>query len=179
MNLLVEKAVNLINQLYCKGPSVIPSEEAGDLERRVDRIYSEVGEAERGYLDRYAACLVEGSSPRLADMLASRQAPALMTDAVFMQGHPEARKYMPSLARFPGDPEAFVSGRGDIDRVLRERGWGAEGAVNRKPRESVPKREAALPKVKPFRQRLRENLAEGGYQTTLDNQGRVQIKNAD
>lgn len=39
--------------------------------------------------------------------------------------------YLSGLARFPGDPEAWVSGKGDVENVLDRRGWGAEGAVSR------------------------------------------------
>jgi len=46
--------------------------------------------------------------------------------------------YLSSLAAFPGDPEAWVSGRGDVARVLDARGWGAEGSVTRPVREVAP-----------------------------------------
>jgi hypothetical protein len=41
--------------------------------------------------------------------------------------------YEPGLARFQGDPEAFVprtGGRGYIKNLCRKRGWGCNGAVN-------------------------------------------------
>lgn len=47
------------------------------------------------------------------------------------------KKYLSGLARFPGDPEAWVDGRGDVERVLNQRGWGCEGTINLKPRESL------------------------------------------
>lgn len=52
------------------------------------------------------------------------------------------RKYLSQLARFPGDPEAWVSGRGDVQKVLEERGWGSDGSVKVKARgriEEAPK----------------------------------------
>lgn len=47
------------------------------------------------------------------------------------------RKYLSQLARFPGDPQAWVSGRGDVQKVLEERGWGCEGSVTTKGRGRV------------------------------------------
>lgn len=98
---------------------------------------------------------------KCAEMFESGQAPACITDATFMRGHcngsqfeknpkigealaKQARKrgvdtkgkrYLGSLARYPGDPKAWVDGRGDVKRVLEERGWGAEGVVNASVRE--------------------------------------------
>ncbi len=43
--------------------------------------------------------------------------------------NPEAGYYYPQLARFPGDPEAFVSSRSEIRRVLESRGWSSRGIV--------------------------------------------------
>ena len=98
-----------------------------------------------------------------------------MTDAVFMEGHCSGNQfdypgghqvgnvlkkqaetagvnttgkvYLGGLAAFPGDPKAWVSDRNDVKRVLTERGWGSQGAVNQEPREKPPKRERQLPKV--------------------------------
>lgn len=45
--------------------------------------------------------------------------------------------YFPNLARFKGDPEAYVTraqGRSYIKKLLEKRGWSAEGAVNVKGR---------------------------------------------
>jgi hypothetical protein len=52
------------------------------------------------------------------------------------------KKYLSGLARFPGDPEAWVDSRGDVERVLTKRGWGSEGTVNVKPRETQEAPEA-------------------------------------
>lgn len=94
---------------------------------------------------------------RLQAMFDSGETPGVMTDAVFLQGHcngnqferrPEigdfyasvakahgvdhtGKVYMSSLARYPGDPLAWVSSRGDAERVIDANGWGAEGAVSR------------------------------------------------
>jgi hypothetical protein len=99
-----------------------------------------------------------GEPHNAAEMFALRAAPALMTDAVFLEGHhsgnqfsrtpavgeyykrtaeaqgqtTEGKVYLSQLAAYPGDPKAWVSGRGDAERVLKERGWGSEGAVTAK-----------------------------------------------
>lgn len=53
----------------------------------------------------------------------------------------KGKKYLSQLARFPGDPEAWVSSRGDVQKVLEDRGWGSDGLVNvkAKPREEATK----------------------------------------
>ena len=107
----------------------------------------------------------EGKDHRLADMLASQRPPGGFTDDTFFSGIPRlaeqigddkqveryvnaARKhgynpspndmYQPGLARFPGDPEAFLNrsrGRSYIRDLCRQRGWGCNGAVNVESRE--------------------------------------------
>jgi hypothetical protein len=44
--------------------------------------------------------------------------------------------YVSGLANYLGDPRAWVSGRDDVRRVLEERGWSSQGAVNVKGREA-------------------------------------------
>lgn len=82
--------------------------------------------------------------------------PAVMTDSVFLEGHANGNQfentpslgdfyareakaqgvdtkgkvYLSGLASHPGDPRAWVSGRGDVRKVCEERGWHCEGAVN-------------------------------------------------
>jgi hypothetical protein len=102
-----------------------------------------------------------GTSHSLAEMFALGAAPTVQTDATFMRGTANGRqfqgnaekfgdayakiarkrgqnvtgkKYLSGLARFPGDPEAWVDGRGDVQRVLEKRGWESEGSVNVKSR---------------------------------------------
>lgn len=95
-------------------------------------------------------------------MLVSGRGPYLATDVEFLKGTENGRqfqkkpdqgefyrreaekrgqnvkgkKYISQLARFPGDPEAFVSGRGDVQKVLEQRGWGSDGSVKVKARTS-------------------------------------------
>lgn len=117
----------------------------------------------------------KGNAPRMAEMLALQSPPRCMTDDVMMQGigtldqqfggndrhlndvtkcaihHGYKPKtsdyYMASLARFPGDPEAFVNhgqGRGHIKQLLEKRGWAGDGLV---------KVDARGPEDDPFEQR--------------------------
>lgn len=111
----------------------------------------------------YEAMRARGEGHRLAEMLATRVTPALLTDAVFMEGRcngnqfehvpavgdrfrrraaaagvdPTGKFYAAGLAAFPGDPRAWVSGRGDVRRVCEERGYECEGAVRYRP--AVPR----------------------------------------
>lgn len=107
----------------------------------------------------YELCRAQGTSHTLAEMFALARGPALMTDSVFLagrggcydqfEGSPimgdfyarEAKKlgvdttgkvYLKQLADFPGDPRAWVSGRGDVKKLCEERGWGCEGGVKLK-----------------------------------------------
>lgn len=54
----------------------------------------------------------------------------------------KGKKYISQLARYPGDPEAWVSGRGDVQARCDERGWGCDGSVKVKAKEAE---EAAKP----------------------------------
>lgn len=107
------------------------------------------------YIQAFYEVLIEdGVSPSLADTLAHRKFPGIKTDATHFAGkwHKDqfegsqygrvVRKiaerkgvstvgkiYHHSLARYPGDPEAWVDSRGDIARICKERGWGCEGEV--------------------------------------------------
>ncbi len=44
--------------------------------------------------------------------------------------NPTGKVYLSGLAAFPGDPRAWVTGRGDVAAVCEERGWQTEGSVN-------------------------------------------------
>lgn len=111
------------------------------------------------YLEMRAA----GQSMNMAELLATRTFPGVRTDSTFLRGshtqfadHPKlgriyrkmaedegvnitGQKYLRSLARYPGDPEAWVSSRGEVERRCLERGWSCEGAVEvRAPRYRDP-----------------------------------------
>ena len=105
----------------------------------------------------YEQCLAEGTSPALAEMFALAAPPGCNTDNVFCADRKEEEQfkdprvrmfrrkaekqgvstngkiYLGSLARFPGDPTAWVSGRGDIASTCQKRGWECEGTVTVKP----------------------------------------------
>src|SRR5262249_43676632 len=113
---------------------------------------SQVQHVQAAYEEMRAA----GQTHTIAEILATRRAPASRTDREFLLGHcngsqfqdqpklgdhyknvaeangqdTTGKVYLSQLANFPGDPEAWVSGRGDVERVCRERGWGCEGHVN-------------------------------------------------
>jgi hypothetical protein len=104
----------------------------------------------------YEEMRMAGESHNLSEMLALRAPPMSNTDREFLQGHVNGNQfegsedigdqykreaeaagvsttgkvYLGGLAAFPGDPKAWVAGRGDFQKVVEERGWGCEGAVN-------------------------------------------------
>lgn len=107
---------------------------------------------------RYETLCQEGCDPRLAEMLALRRFPGTVTDREFLKGHcngnqfdetPLTRQigdvyrrqaeaagvnvtgkvYIGQLARFSGDPNAWVENRGDVKRVCEENGMSCEGLV--------------------------------------------------
>jgi hypothetical protein len=105
----------------------------------------------------YEAMLADGVSDRLAEMLALQSPPSSRSDREFWRGkwnqfektphvgdaykkaaeaanvNVTGKRYLSGLARFPGDPEAWVSDRSDVQRVVQSRGWACEGIVNVKP----------------------------------------------
>jgi len=101
---------------------------------------------------QYEAMRRDGQSHNMAEMLATRTLPGAKTDTAFMTkfgsnaGVPQAyldkaRKagintnsnyYCGDVAKFPGDPAAWVSSRGDIKRICEKNNWKAEGAVEHK-----------------------------------------------
>jgi hypothetical protein len=75
----------------------------------------------------YEEMISAGTSPKLAEMLALQSPPHCQTDTRFMTGEHSGSRYSSQLARFPGDPEAYVSSRGDVLRVAKKRGLKIEG----------------------------------------------------
>jgi hypothetical protein len=104
----------------------------------------------------YERCRAEGTSHSLALMFALAQPPMSNTDREFLEGHCNGSQfggspamgdayksiatsagvdvtgkvYLSGLAEYPGDPRAWVSGRGDVAKVCEERGWNCQGSVN-------------------------------------------------
>ena len=114
--------------------------------------------------ERYDQMRAEGLSHNLAEMFALQCPPGMAgTDSAFLEGHcngsqfdgqehigdmyraeaaaagvdVKGKVYLGSLAQYPGDPAAWVSGRGDVKRICEERGWGCRGAVNVKAAEPL------------------------------------------
>lgn len=98
----------------------------------------------------YVECRKAGTSHSLAEMMALAQPPMSSTDREFLEGTENGKQfngsvhtrmigdrykrmaaragvsttgkvYKENLALYPGDPEAWVSGLGDMDRVIRKR----------------------------------------------------------
>lgn len=112
----------------------------------------------------YTAMRMDGASHVLAEMLALQMPPMSNTDREFLEGRggcydqfgddrigdyyaAKAKAagvditgavYMPGLALEPGDVKAWVRGRGDVERVARERGMSVEGAVTVKAQDLGP-----------------------------------------
>lgn len=117
----------------------------------------------------YQECLANGCSPRLAEMLACAQPPQAQTDREFLEGRCNGndfekmpalgdlyrrraasagvdvtgKVYLPGLAEFPGDPEAWVSGRGDVQDVCERKGLGCP-QLHIKPQVSEPAPEISV-----------------------------------
>lgn len=115
----------------------------------------------------YVACRMDDVPHKLAEMFALASPPMSNTDREFLEGQggcydqfqgneylgrfysymakktgvdTTGKVYLSGLAAFPGDPEAWVSGRGDAERVCRERGWACDGSVKVKGEVREPDR---------------------------------------
>lgn len=115
---------------------------------------------------------------RFALMIVCQKPPGGMTDSIFFEGakrlgdqyseryaeritsvaqangyNPSPNdQYFPGLARFQGDPEAFISqtaGRGAIKSICEKRGWACEGAVKVAHREPEACPYETAPKLAP------------------------------
>jgi hypothetical protein len=132
----------------------------------------------------YERCRAEGTGHRLAEMFAFAQPPMSNTDREFMEGrcngnqfesapdqgdyyasvakqhgvNVKGKVYLSGLAAFPGDPRAWVDGRGDAQRLLEERGWASDGAVKVK---------AAAAEGPPERVTVADDLLDGAVMKEL------------
>jgi hypothetical protein len=105
-----------------------------------------------------------GESHHIAEICALRRSPGLVTDSRFNYGHVNGNewvgqedfgarykktakragvditgaRYLAGLARYPGDPEAWVRSRADVKDVAKRRGYTLEGSVNYKGKEVGP-----------------------------------------
>lgn len=146
-----------MEELYQEWKLLEPGEPRGMFWHRVVEATSEEFDCQ---LDHYIVCRQNGTSPALAEIFATGQSPQLKgTDAQLWAGwgtqnqfgdgnmandvqekyrgpaekagvNTVGRRYLSSLASFPGDPTAWVADSHDIGRVCREKGWSCEGAVN-------------------------------------------------
>jgi hypothetical protein len=137
---------------------VTSQEMDGDCDNFAD-LMKTLGQQTRADLLCYWDSRLKGSSQSLAEMFALQAAPLPKTDSTFLsgfgangaqfQGGPMAEEqgnhykrvaeaggqnvtgkvYLASLAKYPGDPRAWISDRGDVRRVVEERGWTCEGDV--------------------------------------------------
>src|SRR5262249_30874220 len=108
-----------------------------------------------GVLSLYRECRGNGMGHRAAVMHALGEPPMTNTDREFLHGHCNGNQfekkehigdyyksvadahgvdvkgavYLSGLAEFPGDPKAWVRGRGDVQKVCEERGWNCNGMV--------------------------------------------------
>ncbi len=125
-------------------------------------IISDNPEVQRRYMEMRAA----GESHNIAELLATQEVPFIMTDSEYLKGmscngsqfektphigdfyKAEAEKagvsttgkvYLSGLADRPGDPKAWISGRGDVQRVCEERGMSCQGSVQVAARQEEPK----------------------------------------
>jgi hypothetical protein len=117
----------------------------------------------------YEACRARGTSHSLAEMFALGKPPMSDSDREFLEGRGgcydqfegndflgdfygrQAKKagvdtagavYLSGLASYPGDPRAWVRGKGDVKKLCEERGYSARGAVNATGRQVEPRRVA-------------------------------------
>ena len=103
---------------------------------------------------KYEAMRLAGESHNCAEMFATRRFPGVKTDSVFNEGKfsgtaercdPEevwlrdqaesqgvstnGKWYCRGLASFPGDPTAWIDGRGDVLRIAKEKNMAVHGYV--------------------------------------------------
>lgn len=105
----------------------------------------------------YETLVERGESPRMAEMLAARQAPRGRTDSTWMAGrwgggirdpfvaehyrqvalqhgvNPEGKTYCSQLASFPGDPVAWVDSVADVKKVAELKGIKLQGGIDYTP----------------------------------------------
>lgn len=140
----------------------------------------------------YVRCRRSGTSHQLAEMLALGRAPSLQTDTRWLAGHcngnqfagterseavgrhyqrvarqagvsTEGAVYKSQLARFPGDPQAWVRSKSDCIAIAAQRGMTLEGSVNYRP---AVEREA--PDPGPYR--VADEIVDREYEILCDQQ---------
>lgn len=120
--------------------------------------------------NRYQQMRWDGESHKMALMLASRKFPGVVTDSVFNEGRCNGNQfeatpaqgdyykriadqagvsvtgkfYASGLAEFPGDPRAWIDGRGDVARIAEANGMNVTGAVSHRSGERPPLADVAI-----------------------------------
>jgi len=113
----------------------------------------------------YEECREAGTSHRAAEMFAFQQGPSLQTDTRWMSGQDNGHNgavYKHQLARFPGDPQAWVRSRADCRAVAAKRGLTLEGSVNYKP----PEHDAPSPLDEPYH--VADSIVDREYEVLCD-----------
>lgn len=121
----------------------------------------------------YLRMRLRGESHNMAELLALRRFPSVRgLNADFMRGANSGdddtktdtlnahyaclakvngtdingKKYIPGLAAFPGDPQAWVSGTDDVRRVCADRGWNCSGLVEYQAAPAAPSLDVPIAK---------------------------------
>lgn len=96
------------------------------------------------------------------DLVSKIGVPFVITDT--LKG---GSQYLPQLARYPDDPEAYVSSRSEIKRILAKRGWGAKGVVECEPKPYGDGKYEPAPDL--VEEEVIKEVAEKGIKPTEDN----------
>lgn len=79
----------------------------------------------------YEAMRAKGESHNMAEMLALQQFPFSRDEnQILFKGEESGKLYISQLARYPGDPRAYVSNASDVRRIAEEDNLTVDGAVN-------------------------------------------------
>lgn len=146
--------------------------------------------------EHYEECRKNGTSHRLAEVFAFQRSPAIETDTRFIDGHDgdlglnpetfygsrvlaEARShgintrravYKSTLARYPGDPRAWVESKSDCIRRAEALGMSLEGQVNYTP----PERDLPDDSNKPYR--VADEIVDAAYQDAIEAEPKLASK---
>ncbi len=84
-------------------------------------------------------------------------------------------RYYPELARYPGDPEAYVSSRSEIINLAKRRGWKVEGFVEYEPPE-FGKRKFKYEPAPDIVERYTQEIIERDHDGKVDDDVRQEIR---
>ena len=121
----------------------------------------------RAIQQHYEECRNVGTSHRAAEMFAFGSGPSLQTDTRWISGQDNGRNgavYKHQLARYPGDPKAWVRSRADCRAIAAERGMTLEGSVNYKP----PEHDVPNPLDEPYK--VSDKIIDHEYEVLCDHE---------